>query len=560
MNKAIRTFLFVTATIFGLASFAQKKQIDLLIVNAKVYTVDANFSVAGAIAIHKGKVVETGASKHLSAKYHAAERVNARGKFIYPGFIDAHAHFLGYGLSLQIADLTGTKSWDDILEKLREFSKKKNLQPGEWITGRGWDQNDWEVKQFPTKQKLDELFPNNPVLITRVDGHAAVANQKALELANVRAGQTLTGGDIEVKKARPDDPAGRGELTGILIDNAIGLVASKIPAPTVEQLSTALYEAQQNCFAVGLTTVDDCGLGYQSVLLMDSLQKAGLLKMRIYAMLSDAAANFEFAWKHGKIKTDLLNVRSFKVYADGALGSRGAALLLPYSDRPEWYGFLLSSQKHFDSVANIIAQHDFQMCTHAIGDSGNRTILNIYGKYLKRKNDRRWRIEHAQVVNEKDFNLFGRYSVIPSVQPTHATSDMYWAKDRLGPQRVKGAYAYRQLMNENGWIPLGTDFPVEDISTFKTFCSAVFRKDANNFPASGFQTENALTRQQALRGMTIWAAKSNFEEKEKGSIEKGKFADLVVLDVDLMKASQQQILKAKVAATYINGKKVYESH
>jgi predicted amidohydrolase YtcJ len=338
----------------------------------------------------------------------------------------------------------------------------------------------------------------------------------------------------------------------------VDLVYEKIPAPTPDQIAKSIQQGQENCFAVGLTTVDDCGIDYREALFMDSLQKKGILKMRVYAMLSDAIQNYNFLFQNGKIKTDRLNVRSFKVYADGALGSRGACLLQPYTDRRDWTGFLLSSQQHFDSVANIISQHGFQMCTHAIGDSGNRAILNIYAKYLKGKNDNRWRIEHSQVVNQNDFNLFGKYNIIPSVQPTHATSDMYWAEDRLGPQRVKGAYAFKQLLNENKWIPLGTDFPVEDISPFKTFHSAVFRTDAKEYPAGGYQMENALTRQEALRGMTIWAAKSNFEETEKGSLEKGKFADFVILDKDIMAIDAKDILKTNVLATYISGEKVYQ--
>jgi len=279
--------------------------------------------------------------------------------------------------------------------------------------------------------------------------------------------------------------------------------------------------------------------------------------MRIYAMLSDAKANYDFAFQKGKITTDRLHVCGFKVYADGALGSRGACLLQPYSDKPGWSGFLLSSQQHFDSVAKIIFEHGWQMCTHAIGDSGNRTMLRVYGKYLKGRNDLRWRIEHAQVINENDFQLFGEYNIVPSVQPTHATSDMYWAGDRLGPERVKGAYAYKQLLDQNGWIPLGTDFPVEEISPFKTFYAAVIRKDAKGWPASGFQMENALTREEALRGMTIWAAKANFEENEKGSLEKGKFADFLILDNDLMKEVPEKLLQVKVLKTFISGLEVY---
>jgi predicted amidohydrolase YtcJ len=394
------------------------------------------------------------------------------------------------------------------------------------------------------------LFPDKPVLLERVDGHASIANNKAFNLAGVKAGDKISGGEIETKN---------GRLTGILIDNAVDLVAAKVPSPTPSKLKEALMEAQRNCFAVGLTTIDDCGLSHETVSFLDSLQRTGDLKMRLYAMLSDTKPNYDFAFQRGKIKTDRLHVCGFKVYADGALGSRGTCLLQPYSDKPGWSGFLLSSQQHFDSVAKLIYDHGWQMCTHAIGDSGNRTMLTVYGKYLKGKNDLRWRIEHAQVINENDFKLFGEYNIVPSVQPTHATSDMYWAGDRLGPSRVKGAYAFKQLLEQNGWIPLGTDFPVEDISPFKTFYAAVVRKDAKGWPANGFQMENALTREESLRGMTIWAAKANFEEKEKGSLEKGKFADFIILDDDLMKEAPGRLLQIKVLKTFVGGEKVYDS-
>ncbi len=274
-------------------------------------------------------------------------------------------------------------------------------------------------------------------------------------------------------------------------------------------------------------------------------------------MLSDDTANFAKYLPKGPYKTDKLFVNGFKFYADGALGSRGACLLESYRDRPNWFGFLLSSKNHYDSMANILAATNFQMCTHAIGDSANREILNIYNKVLKGKNDKRWRIEHAQVINQKDFNLFGSANVVPSVQPTHGTSDMYWAAERLGSERVKGAYAFKQLLQQNGWIPLGTDFPVEDISTFKTFLASVIRKDAKGFPANGFQKENALSREETIRGMTIWAAKAGFLEKEVGSIEVGKKADFIILDKDLMKIEENEILNTKVILTYVGGKKVY---
>jgi predicted amidohydrolase YtcJ len=545
--KAATFFIFhFSFFILVLTSCKFRQKADLIIHHAKIYTVDENFSVAEAMAVMDGKIIAIGKNDDILKQYESDSMTDAKGKAVFPGFNDAHAHFAGYAMSLLTVNLVDTKSWDEVIGKCSTFAK--DLPVGVWLTGRGWDQNDWAVKEFPDNTKLNELFPDRPVMITRIDGHAAMANAKALELAGVKPGSTLTGGDIVTKD---------GKLTGLLIDNAVDLVSSKIPGPDLVQAKKALLLAQDNCFAVGLTSLHDCGLDYGTVEKIEALHKSGELKMRMNIMLSDAKENYEYAFKRGKIKTDYLNVSSFKVYADGALGSRGASLLQPYSDKPGWSGFLLSAPEHFDSVANIIYAKGWQMCTHAIGDSGNRTILKTYAKYLKGKNDLRWRIEHAQVVNENDFNLFGENSIIPSVQPTHGTSDMYWAGDRLGPVRVKGAYAFRQLLKQNNWIPLGTDFPVEDISTFKTFFAAVVRQDAKGFPAGGYQIENALTREETIRGMTIWAAKASFEEKQKGSLEKGKFADFIILDTDLMSCEAAAILKTKVLSTYSGGKKVF---
>jgi predicted amidohydrolase YtcJ len=528
-----------------LIACASRQKADLLIVNATIYTVDDSFSRVEAMAIRDGRILATGSRSDLEADYEASETVDAGGGFIYPGFIDAHAHFVGYANGLQSVDLIGTESWNEILEKLSAFASS---HPDGWLIGRGWDQNDWAEKNFPDNKRLNELFPTRPVLLTRVDGHAAIANDVALKLASVSPGQQLTGGEVETKS---------GQLTGILIDNAVDLVSSAIPPADSTAMRKAILEAQRNCFAMGLTTIDDCGLHYTTVEELDRMQKNGDLKMRLYVMLSDDPSNFSYLDKKGIIKTDRLHVRSFKVYGDGALGSRGACLLEPYSDKPNHRGFLLSNPEHFDSLAAWISQRDFQMCTHAIGDSGNRTILSVYEKYLKGSNDRRWRIEHAQVIHPDDFERFGKNSIVPSVQPTHATSDMYWAEERLGADRVKGAYAFQQLLKQNGWIPLGTDFPVEDISPFKTFLAAVARQDSKGWPAGGYQMENALSREQAIRGMTIWAARSNFEEKEKGSLEKGKWADFVILDQDLMNVPGADILKVKVKNTYLGGERVH---
>jgi len=540
MNKLL-LIIFV-----GIASvgFGQKESADLLVYNAHIYTIDEQFLVKEAMAIKEGRILATGTTIELQKKFLSKENLDAKGKFIYPGFIDAHAHFFEYGLGLQSVDLTGTTSWDEIISKLKAYSlKNKNG----WIIGKGWDQNDWKIKTFPNSQQLDQLFPDRPVFLSRVDGHAAIANSMAMK--DIQPGTKLIGGEVETKD---------GKLTGILIDNAVELVSKNIPAPNFQQKKSALLQAQTNCFAVGLTTIDDCGLQYADVKLIEELQQSNELKMRLYVMMSDNESNLDMIFSRGKIKTDRLNVRSIKVYADGALGSRGACLLAPYSDKPQSSGFLLSQQSHFNEVAAKIFKNGFQMCTHAIGDSGNRTILSIYSKYLKGKNDLRWRIEHAQVVNKNDFDLFGSNGIIPSVQPTHATSDMYWAVDRIGSDRLKGAYAYQQLLNQNKWIPLGTDFPVEDISPFKTFYAACIRKDAKGWPQNGFQMENALTRKDALRGMTIWAAKANFEESEKGSLEKGKFADFIILNTDLLKVDPASILNTVVLKTYLNGELVYE--
>ena len=529
-------------------SHSSRTNADLIIHHAKIYSVDSSFSVAEAMAIKDGKIIGIGKEDEIMKKYEAAEIKDAGGRSVFPGFIDAHAHFVNYGMSLQNVNLVDTKSWDECIGCVKAFVVQKDIKPGQWIRGRGWDQNDWEKKEFPTKELLDKDFPSNPVVLTRIDGHALIANQAALDRAKIQPAQTLEGGTIETRD---------GKLTGILIDNAQSIMGKVMPDATREQYSLSLQEAQANCFSVGLTTIVDCGLNRYAVEGIDSLQKSGKLKMRLNIMLSDDSANYAHYLKSGPYKTERLNVNGFKLYADGALGSRGACLLEYYSDKPGWRGFLLKNRAYFENIIPKIFDSKFQACTHAIGDSGNRMILEVYASVLKGKNDRRWRVEHAQVINENDFHFFGDYNIVPSVQPTHATSDMYWAKERLGAQRVKGAYAYKQLLDQNNWIPLGTDFPVEDISPFKTFFAAVARQDAKGFPVNGFQMENALTREQAIRGMTIWAARGSFEEKEKGSLEVGKYADFVLVDTDLMTCPVSDALKAKVLSTYINGEKVF---
>ena len=522
-------------------------KVDLIVTNARVYTVNDSFAVAQSFAVQDGKFLAVGSVSEISSKYSSDQVIDCEGMPVYPGFNDAHCHFYGYGMDLmQYADLTGSKDQESIYKKLQEHRKRAG---DGWVLGRGWDQNLWSEKDFPDNKRLNELFADIPVYLIRIDGHAAWCNEAALKLAGITSATKVNGGEVVLKNDQP---------TGVLIDNAMELVFKQIPEPGIDLKKKALMEAQKNCFAVGLTSVTDCGLPKQTILLMDSLQKARDLKMRINVMMDPSRENFDYFLKKGPYITDRLQVRSMKLYADGALGSRGAYLLQDYSDDPGNRGILMNNESYFDSICQKAYDTGFQVATHCIGDGANRFILNSYGKYLKGKNDLRWRIEHAQVVAPEDFALFGSYSVIPSVQATHATSDMLWADERLGREWIKSAYAYRQLMEQNGWIPNGTDFPIEDISPIKTFYAAVFRKNTDGIPAGGFQMENSLTREQALRSITVWAAKAGFEEQKKGSIEPGKSADFVLLDTDLMNCKEAEIGSAKVLKTVLEGEMVYQ--
>ncbi len=538
----MKYFIVLTVALMGISACTNKEKVDLLVINANIYTVNPDFAKADAFAVKDGKFVAVGESKEILKKYYANKTINAKGATILPGLIDAHCHFFSLGLQQQKVDLTGTKSYDEVLQKIKAFQDKKHVS---FITGRGWDQNDWKVKKFPTKEKLDALFPKTPVAVTRIDGHALLVNQAALNLARITNKTKISGGEI-IKKD--------GKVTGVLVDNAMSKVYAVIPSPSRKEQIRALLDAQKICIDLGLTTVDDAGLSQNAIELIDSLQKAGNLKIRMYTMVSATPNSLNYYIKKGIIKTNRLNIRSFKVYADGALGSRGAALRKPYSDAPNHYGAFITNPKTIKNIAKRIANSDYQMNTHAIGDSANHYILKIYNDVLKGKPDRRWRIEHAQVVSPEDFKYFK--NVLPSIQPTHATSDMYWAINRLGAARLKGAYAYKDLLNEYGKVALGTDFPVEKVNPMLTFYAAVARQDLNGYPPKGFQMKNALSRKETLKGMTIWAAYSNFEEHEKGSIEVGKFADFVILNQDIMTIDIHKVPQTKVEATYINGEKM----
>ena len=522
---------------------AMKEKVDLIIVNANIYTVNDEFATAEAFAVHNGKFIAVGTTDEIREVYTSDQLIDADGRAITPGLIDAHCHFYGLGLNQQLVNLVGTTSIEEVLERVNEFH---SLNPKPFIRGRGWDQNDWDVKEFPTKAELDTLFPNIPVALERVDGHAYLVNQKALDMAGIDWSTKVEGGEIVKKWDK-----GYSGITGVLVDNPMALIDKIMPLPTLQDKIKALKDAERICLNHGLTTVNDAGIDRSTIELIDSLQQAGELSIRVYAMVSNNKEDVDHYIYNGPVKTERLNVRSIKVYGDGALGSRGAALKEPYSDLPGHFGAMVTPVNEIENLANRLALSEYQMNTHAIGDSANIAVLRAYKKVLNGKEDRRWKIEHAQILTEGDFDFF-KDGIIPSVQPTHATSDMYWAEDRLG-NRVAGAYAYKTLLDKAGMVALGTDFPVEDVSPFLTFYAAVSRQDTKGYPQGGFQMDQALTREETLKGMTIWAAYSNFEEDEKGSIEPGKFADFVIYDKDMMTVPVEEIPTIRAEQTFLNG-------
>jgi hypothetical protein len=522
-----------------------KSKADLIIYNAKIYSPDSVAVGVNCIAVSKGKIIGLGTDAEIRSRYWAPENINASGSVVYPGFTDAHSHFTGFALGLRYADLTQAHSFDDVLDILKGYRK---LHPESWIVGRGWDQNNWPEKVFPDNKLLNALFPDVPVVLTRVDGHAVLASDAAIKAAGI----TNTGkkGEASIKN---------GEFTGIFLEEMADKLRNAIPAPSIRERTDLLIVATKLCHEAGLTAVTDAGLNKSDILLLDSLQKSGIIKLRIDAWLSPNEENYEYFLKDTIYHTPFLRVGAIKMYADGALGSRGACLLNPYLDDPHNQGILTTSPGELAAVCQRAYQHGFQINTHAIGDSAVRMVLHTYAKFLKPDDDRRWRIEHAQVVNENDFEMFGKYHIIPSVQATHATSDMDWARHRIGYERVKNAYAYNRLLQQNGWLPNGTDFPIEGIQPLNTFYAAVARKNVYAEPYEGYMMENALSRIDALKSITCWAAKASFTEKERGSIKVGMMADFTILNADILKIAEAKLLNTKVLYTIVDGKIVYKS-
>jgi len=529
---------------FCLVTSCKYRKADWVVFNANVYTVNDSFEKVTAFAIKDGKFISVGGDEIVSL-YPNALKFDAKGLPIYPGFIDAHCHFFNLGLSLGQVDLRGTKSIEEIEKKLQSYSQNNQF---DIIIGRGWDQNLWKSKVFPNNDFLNRLFPDKLVLLRRIDGHALLVNDLVIKKAEINSKTRVSGGSILIENNKP---------TGILIDNAMDLAMNILPSKSSKIISKALIDAQTKAFENGLTTVDDAGLNKRTIMIIDSLQKKGDLKIRVYAMISNTRDNLNYFLDKGIIRQEKLTVRSVKAYLDGALGSRGALLKKPYSDDNKNKGITITTKEELFELAKKLSSKGFQLNTHAIGDKANEIVLDVYNYILKDIEDPRWRVEHAQVVDEFDIQKFNS-KIIPSVQPTHATSDMNWADDRLGSNRLKRAYSYKNLLDWSGKIALGTDFPVEKVNPLLTFYSAVARKDVEGNPSEGFLKENALTRIEALKGMTIWAAYSNFEDSFKGSIEIGKFADFVILTKDIMKVPEEEITNVDVVATIVNGSIVFQ--
>ncbi|GAB4207127.1 MAG: amidohydrolase [Bacteroidia bacterium] len=519
----------IFSAIFFVVSCQKKEKADYIIKDAVIYTMNENNDVAECVAVKNGKIVEVGSNEEVLRVFTSDSIISLKGRYVYPLFTDAHAHFFGLAYFLGDCNLYGSKSVQEIVARLKIFRKKNPHRL--WIIGRGWDQNLFEDKQFPDRNALDSVFPDIPVCLTRVDGHAVWTNTKAMEVAEVFKVKKVDGGEIVMKNEMP---------SGIFIDNATALIEKYIPALSRSEIITLLMKADTVCMKNQIGYVHEAGLECWQIQLLDSMIEKGLIRTKIYAMALPTKENLEYFVHHGYIDKPNFKVKAFKIYADGALGSRGALLKQYYEDK-NTYGLRLIPSDSLRYLLNVLYQKGFQVCTHAIGDSANKWILQEYATVLKERNDRRWRIEHAQVVDFKDMQYFGRYDIIPSVQPTHAVSDKNWAVERLGTDRIHYAYAYQSLWQQNKKLALGTDFPVEDVSPLKTFFAAVFRCDYDLKDTVPFNIKEGLTRVQTLRGMTIDASYAAFMEKETGSIEKGKNAEWTILDIDLMTISKEDL-------------------
>ena len=482
--------------------------------------------------------------------------IDLKGKTLIPGLIDAHGHMLGLGQNLTQIDLRNARSEADAVNLIKQFIGNSNSSDSQWLLGRGWNQVTWPSKEFPSLKSLDRAFPDQPVYLSRVDGHAAWVNSKALEIAGISTSTpSPDGGEIVKDKD--------GNLSGVLIDNAMDIVEAKIPRSSTETLKYQLDTAQAHLLALGITSMHDAGISQQVRDFYINQAENGGLKIRVYAMLSATDPNIKAMLDDGHYQDaqEVLSIRSVKAYGDGALGSRGAALLSPYSDDPDNSGLLVTAQEELTSLFELVIGNEFQLNFHAIGDRANRLALQHFNQTFSKypKNKERHRIEHSQVVAVEDIPLFKEYGVIPSMQPTHATSDKNMAQARLGLRRLKGAYAWQTFLKQGSKIAFGSDFPVELANPFHGLHAAVARQDGELQPPGGWIPEEAVSVEQAFRGFTLDAAYAGFQDDILGSLEVGKKADFVVIDRDIFSIDTAQIRSTQVLETWVNGEKVYQA-
>jgi len=542
--------------LLGLPAQAQPAA-DYIVHNATVYTVDADAPTAGAFAVRGDRLLMVGAEATVLGAYPDAERIDAGGRTIVPGLIDAHVHLMGLSRALLQADLVGTPSKQAVIDTLAAFAA--DLPEGAWLQGRGWDQNDWGNGGFPTREDLDAAFPDRPIYLERIDGHAAWVNTAAIE-------QTV---GMEALQAM-DDPQGGsirrdadGVPTGILIDAAAGIIQSDIPAYSDDRLDEGLAQALERTTRYGLTSVHDAGISRADVERYQRFIADDRFTVRLYGMIGGRGDTFDHFCESGTIATgDRLRVQSVKLYVDGALGSRGAALLDDYSDDPGNRGLLLTTPDQLRQNVMAAVRCGFQVNTHAIGDRGNRVTLDAYEAAFDSLGQGigRHRVEHAQILHPDDLPRFAEMDVIASVQPTHATSDMPWAEDRLGEERIQGAYAYHSLEESGARLAYGSDFPVEDVDPIEGFHAAVTRQDASGMPEGGWLPQERTSRETTLHAFTLGAAYAAFQEQEIGSLEPGKKADFVILSQDIMEVPADDLLNTSVVATYVGGTLVYSAN
>lgn len=527
----------------------------MLIHNARIYTMDTGFSTADAMLFDSsGRIHNVGGEQDMLDAFPNARHIDLNGKTVIPGLIDSHAHLYGLALSLSQAQLRDTGSKEEIIHKLREHAQ--NLPQGDWLLGRGWDQNDWPVREFPTSQDLDVAFPDRPVWLRRIDGHAGWANSAALALVDRDlSGDWQPQGGFIYRDAS-------GHASGVLVDGAMEMVAKIVPETSSELLQASLKLALQQMVSLGLTGVHDMGISKSVLEMYQQFIRAGQFPTRVYAFTDGAGETLDWLCGNGLVEDESgrLFMRAVKLYIDGAMGSRGAALLADYSDDAGNSGLLFMLPEDLEASIDKALACGFQVGVHAIGDRGNRVTLDALEASMARHPDNpgRHRVEHAQTLTAADIPRFSQLGIIAAMQPTHATSDMYWVGDRLGPERVLYAYAWRSLLDAGAHLALGSDFPVEQVNPMLGIHAAVTRQDAKDWPEGGWYPKQNMSTEEAVRGFTLDAAYAGFMEKSVGSLESGKRADFIVLDKNIFEVEVSEIHSTKVLQTWLDGELVWE--